>query len=238
MRSGVASLNLIMYLIVFLVRTDRTSMLSVPALAVSIYTQDLFRQLDSRLPGGDYRIPSLVATTNGTLLAFVNGRMHRTDHTPDIIYMRRSHTDGNTWEEARAILEDPSNRTEFSGAPVVDPATGDVIMLFQRTGARSPDLKPDNNNLTLPTKRRTFSQATLGLSGTGPHLTRSRLRRLRAVGDALVRPRRHLDCSAARQACERHAGGGQLRQLARQRHCASPWAPRRQAARRAAARLL
>ena len=142
MRSGVASLNLIMYLIVFLVRTDRTSMLSVPALAVSIYTQDLFRQLDSRLPGGDYRIPSLVATTNGTLLAFVNGRMHRTDHTPDIIYMRRSHTDGNTWEEARAILEDPSNRTEFSGAPVVDPATGDVIMLFQRTGARSPDLKP------------------------------------------------------------------------------------------------
>jgi sialidase-1 len=112
-------------------------MFSVPALAVSIYTQDLFRQLDSRLPAGDYRIPSLVATTNGTLLAFVNGRMHRTDHTPDIIYMRRSHTDGNTWEEARAILDDPSNRTEFSGAPVVDPATGDVIMLFQRTGARS-----------------------------------------------------------------------------------------------------
>ena len=117
-------------------------MFSVPALAVSIYTQDLFRQLDSRLPGGDYRIPSLVATTNGTLLAFVNGRMHRTDRTPDIIYMRRSHTDGNTWEEARAILEDPNNHTEFSGAPVVDPATGDVIMLFQRTGARSADLKP------------------------------------------------------------------------------------------------
>jgi hypothetical protein len=31
------------------------------------------------------------------------------------------------------------------------------------------------------------------------------------VGDALVRPRRHLDCSAARQPCQRHAGGGQLR---------------------------
>ena len=36
-------------------------------------------------------------------------------------------------------------------APVVDPATGDVIMLFQRTGARSADLKPDNNYLTRPT---------------------------------------------------------------------------------------
>tara|TARA_B100000768_G_scaffold167269_1_gene171239 strand:+ start:86 stop:448 length:363 start_codon:yes stop_codon:yes gene_type:complete len=120
-------------------------MLSVSALAVSIYTQDLFSQLDARLPGGDYRIPSLVATTNGTLLAFVNGRMHRTDLTPDIVYMRRSHTDGNTWEEARAILDDPTNRTEFSGAPVVDPATGDVIMLFQRTGARTPDL-----NQTIP----------------------------------------------------------------------------------------
>ena len=54
------------------------------------YVQDLFHELDSRLPHGDYRIPSLVATTNGTLLAFVNGRFHRTDQTPDILYMRRS----------------------------------------------------------------------------------------------------------------------------------------------------
>ena len=74
------------------------------------YVQDLFHELDSRLPRGDYRIPSLVATTNGTLLAFVNGRFHRTDQTPDILYMRRSLDDGNTWEPAQAVLADPTNR--------------------------------------------------------------------------------------------------------------------------------
>ena len=45
---------------------------------------NLFTQLDSRLPHGQYRIPSLVTTLKGTLLAFVAGRMHRTDRTPDI----------------------------------------------------------------------------------------------------------------------------------------------------------
>ena len=99
-----------------------------------MYLQDLFHQLDPRLPSGDYRIPSLVATTNGTLLAFIMGRFHRTDSTPNIVYLRRSHDDGNTWEEAIPILVDPTNRTEFGGAPVVDPATGDVLFVFEKSG--------------------------------------------------------------------------------------------------------
>jgi sialidase-1 len=87
---------------------------------------DLFHQLDSRLPRGYYRIPSLISTSNGTLLAIINGRFHRTDSTPNIVYMRRSHDDGNTWEEAVPILADPNNRTEYGGAPVLDPTTGTV----------------------------------------------------------------------------------------------------------------
>ena len=38
------------------------------------------------------------------LLAFVMGRMHRTDATPNIVYLRRSHDDGATWGR-RACLE-------------------------------------------------------------------------------------------------------------------------------------
>jgi len=91
---------------------------------------DLFHQLDARLPGGDYRIPSLVTTLNGTLLAFVAGRMHRTDITPNILYLRRSEDDGATWTPAQAVLQDPHNRTEYGGAPVVDPATGKVHLIF------------------------------------------------------------------------------------------------------------
>ena len=93
---------------------------------------DLFHQLDSRLPHGDYRIPSLVTTLNGTLLAFVGGRFHRTDVTPNILYMRRSEDDGLTWGKAIAVLRDAQNGTEYGGAPLVDPATGVVHLVFRR----------------------------------------------------------------------------------------------------------
>lgn len=101
-------------------------------LLASIGMVDLFTQHDGRLPHGDYRIPSLVATPNGTLLAFVMGRMHTTDNTPNIVYLRRSHDDGNTWQEAVPILSDPTNSTMYGGAPVVDPHTGTVHFLHNQ----------------------------------------------------------------------------------------------------------
>jgi len=100
--------------------------------AAAVPLTDLFTQLDARLPHGDYRIPSLIATPKGTLLAFIFGRMHRTDNTPNILYLRRSVDDGATWDEARAILNDPQNGTMFGGAPVVDPTTGAVTFVHTR----------------------------------------------------------------------------------------------------------
>jgi len=97
----------------------------VPALT------ELFTQLDARLPNGDYRIPSIVAHPNGTLLAFVRGRMHRTDATPNIILLRRSFDDGETWAEARPILDDPANQTMFRGAPVVH-ASGAITFVHNQ----------------------------------------------------------------------------------------------------------
>ena len=91
---------------------------------------DLFHQLDPRLPRGDYRIPSLVTSLNGTLLAFIAGRFHRTDITPNNIYLRRSLDAGKTWLPAQTVLTDPHNGTEYSGAPVVDPATGTIHYIF------------------------------------------------------------------------------------------------------------
>ena len=96
----------------------------------AVPTVDLFHQLDPRLPHGDYRIPSLVTTRNGTLLAFAAGRMHRTDITPNIIYMRRSTDDGKSWEQATPLLSDATNHTEFGGAPIVDPASGAILYVF------------------------------------------------------------------------------------------------------------
>lgn len=106
----------------------------VPAAATltGIRTIDLFNQLDARLPHGFYRIPSLVATPSGTLLAFVLGRFHRTDSTPNIVYLRRSFDDGATWDAARPIMSDPTNHTEFSGAPIVDPIDGSITYVHNK----------------------------------------------------------------------------------------------------------
>lgn len=50
--------------------------------------------------------------------------------TPNIIYLRRSVDAGATWTKAVALLRDPQNGTEFGGAPVVDPMTGNVHLVY------------------------------------------------------------------------------------------------------------
>lgn len=57
--------------------------------------------------------------------------MHRTDDTPNIVYLRRSVDDGNTWGESVAILSDPKNGTRFGGAPVVHPS-GAITFVHNR----------------------------------------------------------------------------------------------------------
>ena len=111
---------------------------------------NLFTELDARLPKGYYRGPSLVTTPSGTLLAFVLGALHRHDGSPTIIYLRRSVDNGSTWLPATPILLDPTNRTHFTGAALVDVKGGAVHYLFQTdvytadpvTGPRGPAACP------------------------------------------------------------------------------------------------
>ena len=106
----------------------RSDSLATPA----PYLTDLFTELDARLPSGQYRIPSLVSTPSGTLLAIINGREHRRDVTPNIIYLRRSVDDGATWSDAVPMLSDPNNATEYGGAPVVDPVSGAITYVHTK----------------------------------------------------------------------------------------------------------
>lgn len=83
-----------------------------------------------------YRIPALIATTKGTLLAFVEGRKDSySDHGHNEILMRRSLDGGLTWTPMQLVKRDGANALNNPTA-VVDRDTGTVWLLFVRTSTK------------------------------------------------------------------------------------------------------
>ncbi len=87
-----------------------------------------------------YRIPALVATTKGTLLAFCEGRKNGGSDTGDIdVLLKRSTDGGKTWSEAQLLWSDGEN-TCGNPAPVVDQITGTIwLLLTWNDGADKED---------------------------------------------------------------------------------------------------
>jgi sialidase-1 len=78
-----------------------------------------------------YRIPALIATQRGSLLAFAEGRASLRDHAENDIVMKRSTSLGNTWSALQIIDEDGSNALNNPTAVVVR-ETGRVLLMYQR----------------------------------------------------------------------------------------------------------
>jgi len=77
-----------------------------------------------------YRIPSIVVTTKGTILAFCEARKNSIYDTGHIdIVLKRSLDNGKTWEDMCIVASDGIN-TMGNPCPVVDRDTGTVLMLF------------------------------------------------------------------------------------------------------------
>jgi sialidase-1 len=77
-----------------------------------------------------YRIPAIVMTTNGTALAFCEGRKHNGGDTGAIdLLLKRSTDDGRTWGKQQVIWTDAEN-TCGNPAPVVDRTTGVIWLLM------------------------------------------------------------------------------------------------------------
>lgn len=76
-----------------------------------------------------YRIPAIVVTTNGTVLAFCEGRKKSRSDTGDIdLLVKRSTDGGRTWGAQQLIWSDDEN-TCGNPTPVVDQATGIIWLL-------------------------------------------------------------------------------------------------------------
>src|SRR5688572_4491882 len=77
-----------------------------------------------------YRIPSLIASKPGTLLAFCEGRKNSASDAGDIdVLMKRSTDNGKTWSEHRVLWDDGTN-TCGNPCPVVDQETGTIWLLL------------------------------------------------------------------------------------------------------------
>ena len=82
-----------------------------------------------------YRIPALVVTTRGTLLAFCEGRKTgQSDHGDIDLLLKRSIDQGGTWSSQQVVYEEGGGKKVTIGNPcaVVDHETGVVWLAFCR----------------------------------------------------------------------------------------------------------
>ncbi len=77
-----------------------------------------------------YRIPALIVSKKGTLLAFCEGRKNGRGDAGDIdLLLRRSFDNGRTWTKTQVVWDDAAN-TCGNPCPVVDQKTGAISLLL------------------------------------------------------------------------------------------------------------
>lgn len=78
-----------------------------------------------------YRIPALITTPRGALLAFAEGRANLRDHAENDIVLKRSTDNGRTWSALHVVHEDGTHSLGNPTAVSVR-ETGRVLMMYQR----------------------------------------------------------------------------------------------------------
>jgi photosystem II stability/assembly factor-like uncharacterized protein len=120
----------------------------------------VFEQKQDDPKGFAYRIPSLVTTNSGILLAFAERRIGLKDHAQNDIVLRRSLDNGLTWEPLEIIDEDANNSLNDPCAVVLN--SGRILLIYQRFPANfhttnmGENIKIADEGYDGPTNTRSF----------------------------------------------------------------------------------
>ncbi len=112
-------------------------------------------QVDVFVRGQDgyhtYRIPAVVVSTKGTVLAFCEGRKHnQRDHGDIDLLLKRSFDGGKTWGRQQLVFEEGGTAEITIGnpCPVVDRTTGVIWLPFCRDNDRIFVTSSDDDGAT------------------------------------------------------------------------------------------
>ncbi len=99
----------------------------------------IFPHVDVFIGGQDgydtYRIPALVVSNKGTVLAFCEARKNNArDHGDIDLMIKRSVDGGKTWGPMRCVYGEPGDVTIGNPVPIVDRLTGEIHLVFSRDG--------------------------------------------------------------------------------------------------------
>jgi sialidase-1 len=97
-----------------------------------------------------YRIPAVLVTAKGTVLAFAEGRATRSDHAENDIVLKRSTDSGETWGPRQLVAEDGKNC--LNNPMVVEVReTGRIIFMYQRypQGIHEREVTPGHEGDTI-----------------------------------------------------------------------------------------
>ena len=118
-----------------------------------LQTNPLFRQKDVFIAGLDgireYRIPALVTTTKGTLLALCDARVEKPGDAPNNIdlVLKRSVDHGETWSRMTVVVDFPGHQAACDPCMLVDRQTGTIWVIYDHIWPNLEALEKANRTL-------------------------------------------------------------------------------------------
>ena len=116
-----------------------------PAPEIRLTQVEVFRAGDGRYH--TYRIPALLTTPRGTLLAFCEGRRTSSSDSGDIdVLVKRSYDKGATWTEAK-VVADAGQDTIGNPTAVVERHNGSILLLLTRNPGQVRESQITNSSV-------------------------------------------------------------------------------------------